>query len=339
MFKQYSRVSMLLSMMMITLSPVVADAAPRTLTIYTYDSFISEWGPGPLIQKGFESQCDCQLKFVALDSSASLLNRVQMEGKSSEADIVLGLDTNLMALAEKTGLLAPAEVSLKGLSLPVKWDSPLFVPYDYGYFAFIYDTEQLAEPPQSLAELIDTGDELKVIITDPRTSTPGLGLLLWMKQVFGDQAAARWQDFQDNILTVTKGWSEAYFSLFMNGEAPMVLSYTTSPAYHMAVEQTDRYQAAAFSEGHYLQVEVAAMLKNADDPALARKFLRYLISPEAQAELPLTNVMYPVVDLGDELPAEFDRLVNPVQTLMYTPDEVASHRKTWVEEWLDASTR
>ena len=35
---------------------------------------------------------------------------------------------------------------------------------------------------------------------------------------------------------MTQGWSEAY-GLFLKGEADMVLSYTTSPAYHIAVEK------------------------------------------------------------------------------------------------------
>ncbi len=48
----------------------------------------------------------------------------------------------------------------------------------------------------------------------------------------------------------------------MNGEAPMILSYSTSPAYHMAVDNTDRNQAARFEQGHYLQVEVAALVKS-----------------------------------------------------------------------------
>jgi thiamine transport system substrate-binding protein len=56
---------------------------------------------------------------------------------------------------------------------------------------------------------------------------------------------------------VTKGWSEAY-GLFLKGESDLVLSYTTSPAYHMIEEKKDHYAAANFAEGHYLQVEVAA---------------------------------------------------------------------------------
>jgi len=206
-------------------------AADRTLTVYTYESFTAEWGPGPIIKAGFEEQCgDCSVEFVALDSSAGILNRVQLEGDNTRADVVLGLDTNLMAIAEDSGLLAESGVDTSKLSLPVEWTSKTFVPFDYGYFAFVYDTEALPSPPTSFEELINAPDDVKIIIQDPRTSTPGLGLMLWLKSVYGDEAAAKWEALQPRILTVTKGWSEAYFSLFLNGEAPMVLSYSTSPS-------------------------------------------------------------------------------------------------------------
>ncbi len=61
-----------------------------------------------------------------------------------------------------------------------------------------------------------------------------------MRQVFGDGAADAWAALAPRIVTVTQGWSEAY-GLFLDGEADMVLSYTTSPAYHIAVEDDDRY--------------------------------------------------------------------------------------------------
>ncbi|MBX2885995.1 MAG: thiamine ABC transporter substrate binding subunit [Granulosicoccus sp.] len=313
--------------------------AKDTLTIYTYDSFTAEWGAGPLIKTAFEQNCDCSIEFVALDSSAGILNRVQLEGSNSRADIVLGLDTNLMAIAEDTGLLESSGVDLAALNLPIDWSSDVFVPYDYGYFAFVYDSNKLPVPPTSLQALVEAPDDLKIIVQDPRTSTPGLGLMLWVRSVYGDEAPAIWEKLSKKILSVTKGWSEAYFSLFLNGEAPMVLSYTTSPAYHMAIDKVDHYQAAAFEEGHYLQVEVAAMLKNSDNKELAKQFLQFLISPAAQETLPLTNVMYPVADIGDALPEEFSRLVSPTKTLLFAPEEVRDNRKTWVDEWLEATTR
>ena len=104
---------------------------------------------------------------------------------------------------------------------------------------------------------------------DPRTSTPGLGLVLWMKSVYGDGASEAWKKLSPRILTVTPGWSEAY-GLFTKGEAEMVLSYTTSPAYHEIAEGSQRYKAAAFSEGHYMQVEVAGQTKKGAANPLAK---------------------------------------------------------------------
>ncbi len=43
-----------------------AQAAVPQLTVYTYASFVSEWGPGPLIEQAFEKHCNCDLKFVGL---------------------------------------------------------------------------------------------------------------------------------------------------------------------------------------------------------------------------------------------------------------------------------
>ncbi|MEE9321229.1 MAG: thiamine ABC transporter substrate binding subunit [Granulosicoccus sp.] len=315
-------------------------AAARTLTVYTYDSFTAEWGPGPIIKKAFEATCgDCSIDFVPLDSSASILNRILLEGESTKADIVLGLDTNLMAIAEDTGLLAPSHVETKELKLPIDWESDIFVPYDFGYFAFVYDTEAIDSPPTSFDDLIGAPDNVKIIIQDPRTSTPGLGLLLWMKSVYGDEAAEKWEALQPRILTVTKGWSESYFSLFLNGEAPMVLSYSTSPGYHMAVDETERYQAAAFDEGHYLQIEVAALLKSSDNQQLGQEFLTFLHSNEAQSAIPLGNVMYPVTDIGSAMPPAFEKLIQPTEVLLFSPEEVRDHRRNWVDEWLEASSR
>lgn len=309
------------------------------LTVYTHPSFAAEWGPGPAIKEAFEERCDCQLRFTVLDSGGAILQRLRLEGAGSNADLVLGLDTATMEAARETGLLTQHQLSLPELSLPVDWQDPVFVPYDWGYFAFVYDTQQIDNPPASLAELVDAPDDLKIIIQDPRTSTPGLGLLLWMKHVFGDQAAERWQQLQGKILTTTQSWSDGYFSLFMNGEAPMILSYSTSPAYHMAMDKTDRYQAVSFEEGHYLQVEVAALVESSKQKALARSFLEFMLTPDFQRHIPLKNVMYPAIDLGDELPDVFDRLIEPTKALMFSPETLRNNRQAWINEWLDTMTR
>ncbi|MFN1146185.1 thiamine ABC transporter substrate binding subunit [Serratia liquefaciens] len=307
--------------------------AKPTLTVYTYDSFAADWGPGPSVKKAFEAQCECELKFVALEDGVSLLNRLRMEGKNSAADVVLGLDNNLLQAAQQTGLFAPSDVDSSKLSVPGGWQDKTFVPYDYGYFAFVYNKEKLKNPPKSLHELVDSSQNWKVIYEDPRTSTPGLGLLLWMQKVYGDQAPAAWQKLAKKTVTVTKGWSEAY-GLFLKGEGDLVLSYTTSPAYHLIEEKKDSYAAANFSEGHYLQVEVAGKLKAGKQPELAERFMQFMVSPAFQNAIPTGNWMYPVIKTS--LPAGFDQMTVPQTALQYSAEDVAKQRSNWIRAWQTA---
>ncbi|ENJ1734734.1 thiamine ABC transporter substrate binding subunit [Vibrio parahaemolyticus] len=312
-----------------------AFAAENTLTIYTYDSFAADWGPGPKIEQAFEAKCGCDVNFVALDDGVSILNRLRLEGGNSKADIVLGLDNNLMAEAKKTGLLTEHNVDTANTVLPNGWSDTTFVPYDYGYFAFVYNKEKLANPPKSMKELVETRDDLKVIYQDPRTSTPGQGLMLWMKSIYGDDVTQAWQKLASKTVTVTKGWSEAY-SMFLNGESDLVLSYTTSPAYHLIAENDSKFATANFAEGHYMQVEGAAKVKGSKNSELADQFMNFILSDEFQSAMPTGNWMYPVTDV--ELPKGFETLSVPSKSLSFSADEVAKMRKSWIREWQSALT-
>jgi len=322
-----------LSLLLLLAAPVFAKPV---LTVYTYDSFTADWGPGPAVKKAFEAQCDCELKLVALEDGVSLLNRLRMEGKNSKADVVLGLDNNLLEAATQTKLFAKSGIPVGAVKVPGGWHNDTFVPYDYGWFAFVYDKNRLKNPPKSLKELVESDKKWRVIYQDPRTSTPGLGLLLWMQKVYGDGAPQAWQKLAAKTVTVTKGWSEAY-GLFLKGESDMVLSYTTSPAYHLIEEKKENIAAANFSEGHYLQVEVAARTAASKQPELAEKFLKFMLSPGFQNTIATGNWMYPVSDVA--LPAGFDQLVKPQTTLEFTPQEVATRRAAWISAWLRAVSR
>ncbi|CAH0532528.1 Thiamine-binding periplasmic protein [Vibrio stylophorae] len=312
-----------------------ANSAPQkpVLTVYTYSSFASEWGPGPAIEKAFEAQCDCDLQWVALDDGVSILNRVRLEGARSKADVVLGLDNNLLTEAKKTGLFAPHQLSsIKLVPALGDWHNDTFVPYDYGYFAFVYRQDKLSTPPTSMKALL-ADQSIKVIYQDPRTSTPGQGLMLWLQTLYGDQAAQAWQQLASHTVTVTKGWSEAY-NLFLQGEADMVLSYTSSPAYHIIAENDQRFAAAIFDEGNYRQVEVAAQLKHAPQPQLAQQFLQFVLTPDFQSQMATGNWMYPVTDVL--LPKGFDALPKPVKSLELSADDIAQHRRQWIRQWQQA---
>lgn len=314
------------------LIPGAMTAEKPKLTVYTYDAFAADWGPAPLIKKAFEADCACVLDFVATDSSIGILRKIQLEGASTKADVALGLDTNLIEEAGKTGLFAPHGAGLGNLDLPMAWTDETFLPFDYGYFAFVYNSEIVKNPPRSFEDLAARPDSFKIVIQDPRSSTPGLGLLLWVKQAYGDRAAEIWAGMAAKILTVTKGWSDAY-NLFLKGEADMVLSYTTSPAYHLIAEKDARFKSAAFREGHYMQVEVAAVVKSSKQPELARRFMNFILSDGFQGVIPTTNWMYPAAKTAKPLPKGFETLNRPARSLLMTSAQVGAKRKAWIEEW------
>ena len=310
----------------------MAAAETPVLNVLTYDSFVAEWGPGPAVEKAFEATCACDLQFTAAGDGAALLARIKLEGAASTADVVLGLDTNLTAAATASGLFAP-HGQTPANDLPVAYADPLFLPYDWGYFAFVYDRTKLTTPPTSFASLAESN--LKILIQDPRASTPGLGLLMWVKAAYGDKSADIWAGLADNIVTVTPGWSESY-GMFLEGEADMVLSYTTSPAYHLIAEKDDTKAAAAFDEGHYLQIEVAGKLAASDQPALADQFLAFMASEPFQTLIPETNWMYPAKTPATGLPKGFETLITPVKSLLIPADEAEAMRAKGIEEWQTA---
>ena len=97
-----------LPLLFAALLPALATAEPaQVLNVYTHPSFAAEWGPGPAVEQAFEEQCDCALNYTVLESGGDILQRLRLEGSSTSADVVLGLDTATMEAARQTGLLAP----------------------------------------------------------------------------------------------------------------------------------------------------------------------------------------------------------------------------------------
>jgi thiamine transport system substrate-binding protein len=210
-------------------------------------------------------------------------------------------------------------------------DTYTFIPFDYSYFSIIYDSEKIKDPPRSLDDLTKAEYKKSLILIDPRTSSPGLGFLTWTISTYKDKWQQYWHDLMPSVLTITPGWDTAY-GLFTKGEAPLVLSYTTSPGYHLEYEQSERYRAALFEEGHPVQVEFGAILKTSPHKEAAKQFMDFMISEDFQNVIPLTNWMYTVIDIP--LPESYRINTKPEKTLYTTP---ATEEE--LNEWTSAALR
>lgn len=319
-------------------SATVMAQTPQSVNVYSYDSFTSEWGAGPKVKQDFEkAHPQCVVNYTPFESGGVLLNRVRLEGKKTKADVVLGLDNFSMEQAAQTALFAPNKVDLNQLDLPMKWDNNTFLPFDFGNYAFVYDKTKLQNPPKSLKELVSRQD-LRVIYQDPRTSSVGRGLLVWMNAVYpADQIQAAWQDLSKHTVTVGKGWSDTY-GAFLKGESDLVLSYSTSPLYHQLVEKKDNYAATNFAEGHITQVELAARVAGHHNQC-ADDFMAFLISPTAQKHIVTANVMLPVIQ--GEIEPHFDAVKAEQRALpQLNPASLSAEQfKQWIGVWQTTLTK
>lgn len=298
------------------------------LTIYTYNSFSSPWGPGQKIKNIFEKQYNCEIKFISMSNSISLLNRLKIEGKLNKADIVLGLDNNLIKDAEATELFVKHGINLNKINNIKLWSNKFFLPYDYSYFSFIYKKNKIFNPPKNFEELINN-NKWKIIYEDPRTSTLGLGLLLWIQQIYGNNSDIIWKKISKKTVTITKGWSEAY-KLFLRNETDFIFGYTTSVLHFLINFKTDEYQALNFSTGHPMQIEIIGQLNNSKQPMLAKKFMQFIISKKCQKILAIDNWMYPVIKI--KLPKEFFKLSVPKILSINISKKLKSNIK-WINIW------
>ena len=321
----------LLSVGLIALATTAFAEDKPVLTIYAPDYFTSEWGPGPKIEAAFEATCDCDVQYVAGD----VLPRLLLEGERTKADVVIGLNTDVTKKARETGLFLPHGQDTSDLTLPIEWTDEVFLPFNWGHTAFIYNNEKMADAPTSFHAFLNSEDDIKVVVQDPRSSISGLALMLWMKSVYGGKVDEAFAKLAPKVLTVTKGWSESY-GMFTDGEADMVLSYTTSPAYHIIAEEDETKSAAIFDEGHYFMTELVGMVKTTEQPELAQAFMDFVLSETFQEMIPTANWSFPAKLDEDKWPEGFKKLALPKKALFYSEDEAAALRDDVLDAWLAA---
>lgn len=306
-----------------------SKSADNELNVYCYDSFVGDWGPAAAIKEGFEAKTGIKLNLISCGGAAEMLQKLRYEGDKTEADMVIGIEDSLNvdhSIFEQISL--PSSVTLApALSI----ENGVLVPFDYGVYAFVADTDRISDLPASLDDLTKPQYKDRVILMDPRTSSVGMGLLLWTISAYGEDGYLDWwEKMKDNALTIADSWSSGY-GLFTEGEAPLVISFSTSPVYHVMYEDTTAIKALEFSEGHHGCIEYAGILKTASHEDNARLFLEYLLT-EAQSEIAVDNSMFPA-NAGVSLPAAFDYAMRP-QKVFYTDREtLVANQGKYIEAW------
>ena len=284
---------------LITISSI---SAKEVLVVGTYDSFSAEWGPGPVIETEFEKNCNCDVQYVSTSQAGTLANEIFLKDK----DVILGVEMHEFDYTSEN------------------WNI-----YDYGYFSFIYNEEILKDIPNSFEELINQTN-LKIVVQDPRTSPVGLGLLRWMKLTHPDNFPSILKKFNNNVLTYTPGWSEAY-GIFLEGKADLVLSYSTSPFYHQEYEDEYKYKAIEFTDGHLVTKEIVYVRSDSEKQNLGKEFIEFMMRDNIQKIIAQMNIMYPARENDNNIPDRMRKLKKPKEIKYDNFLEAEPLIKIWLE--------
>jgi thiamine transport system substrate-binding protein len=311
----------------------------ETLLVYTYDSFAS-WGPAAYLEQAFEAAHDVDVQFVATGDSRAMLARMMAERDAGirTADVFIGIEA--ADVARVRDLFVPLSVerlpSLAAIPEELRVDAGLsLVPYEHGWVTLVYDSEKVAEKdlPRTFGDLLDVRFRRSILLEDPRTSSPGLSFLLWTIEQYGDPGYLDyWRGLLPNTLTIVQGWSEAY-SLFLAGEAPIVLSFSTDTAYGMIENGSSRYRVLLLNNGAYRTIYLAGVVRGTERSDLAEALVDLLLSREVQERIATSEWMFPA-NPDALLPIPFYQFaVVPPRSAMLDPETVAQGLDRWLRDW------
>jgi len=295
-----------------------ADQAAAKVTLVAHDSFaISDESIAE-----FQEASGFELDILRAGDAGSLTNRLVLTKDSPMADVVFGIDNTFRGIADENGII-------EGDLVPVDYADVCF-NYDRVWF----DTKGIT-PPASWRDLTKPAYNSLTVVTNPLFSSPGLAFLASTVAAFGEPGFEQyWKELRDNGVMVASGWEEAYFTHFSgssgNGEYPIVLSYSSSPA--AEIREDGKSQTAALLDECFRQTEFIGELAGANNPEGAKALIEFLLSESFQNTMPGLMYVYPVNE-DSTIPAEWAEFGPAARSSIGEDLRIATQREKWQTKW------
>ncbi|WP_340099664.1 thiamine ABC transporter substrate-binding protein [Salinibaculum salinum] len=323
------------------LSPGSTDGGSDSLVVGTYSSFIDSpsSSPGAWLKEEFESEFDRDLIWQTPSNELNHYVQRKQSNVDIDADVYLGVNTEDLvriddeldeSLFTESGDIEGKDDVKSGLQFDPQDRA---VPYDTGYVSLVYDGTQMTAPETFDGLLADDvrGD---LIAQNPGSSSTGRAFLLHTIKEYGpDGYLDYWTDLQDNDVQVLGSWGDAY-GAWSNGEAPMVVSYSTDQVFaDQEGQDLEKHQVRFLNDQGYANPEGMAIFANSDRTEAAREFMSFLLRPEIQGEIAVRNVQFPATDSAD-VPDDYAELAQePPEPVTFTYEELQGQVSGWIEDW------
>jgi thiamine transport system substrate-binding protein len=316
-----------------------ASDEPEVVTLVTYDGYALPEDAAA----AFAARTGWKVEVRASGDAGTALSAAILTAGKPEGDVFFGVDNTFLTRAQDSDAFERHEPDAIG-DVPDEYrldDSGRFTPVDQSSVCVNADAEWFASQgrslPSDLESLADPAFADLLVVENPATSSPGLAFLAATHAAFGDGADAYWERLRDNGVAVSASWSDAWNSRYTvnGGDRPLVVSYASSPPAEVVYSEGELTQpeSSVLDRTCFLQVEFAAVLDGAAHPDAARMLVDEMLAPEWQAQLPLSNFVYPV-RTGTPLPEEFVKWAPTVEDpIKLDAEEIGEHRDEWIDSW------
>ena len=325
-----------------TSGTTTGSASPSdTLTVATYSSFTGEGTAGNWLKSAFEDQYpETTVEFVTPENGVNQYIQRAKQGAPIDADVYVGLNTSdlVRVSQELDETLFPTIADSLDRADTVKDKLRVdpdgrAIPYDTGYISLVYNEDEVDEP-RTFESLLESRYEGDLITQNAQQSDPGRAFLLWSIITQGEDGYLNyWEQLLDNGVKVLSDWEPAY-QAYMDGEAPMVVSYSTDQVfYHGPDVNMAKHQIGFLNDQGYANPETMALFADSENSDLGRQFMNFVLTERAQAKIAVKNVQFPAVE-GVTPGESFAKYAKePPEPVTFSYDELAGSVGTWVSEW------
>jgi len=279
--------------------PLSADE----LVLYSHRHYPSD---DALFQR-FTELTGVAIRVVKADAD-QLIERIRAEGAQTPADLLITADAGRLAVAKDAGILMPLDSEMLRERIPAPYRDP-----DNQWFGFTLRARVLVYAKDRVrTEELSTYEDLGAprwrgrILSRSSSHVYNQSLLSSILAAHGEEKALEWaRAVRANMARPPQGNDRDQMRAVAAGLADIALVNT----YYLGLmaespDERDRQIASQLAiffpnqndRGVHVNVSGGGVVKHSSRPDLARRFLEFLVSDEAQASFPAATTEFPVVE-------------------------------------------
>ena len=336
----------------------LAPAGESTLVIYTYPSLLggSDCDPTVYTTVFGEFETSHHVRIELECPAGTLLSTLVSQRGSPGADLVIGLDEITTPVAEADHLLIPyAPPALGNVSPEIAAElSPDVgaVPYEYGYLAIDYNATFASSTGEAIAratfpDFTANSTWARGLLTEnPEYDITGEEFLVWQIQYYETVLHENWESFwqdlwSEGLPNPAPDWGTAFGEFSApSGGPPMVVSYSTDPAYAAANGAAGQFNSTVSwwngTEYAWRTIYGIGIVSGTQHLTLDQEFENWFLNGTVQSQIPETEWEYPA-NTTVPLPSVFSAAMNTSGIVPLndgvTPTALVSDLPSWVSTW------